>query len=158
MKGDAEVIAMLNELLADELTAINQYMLHAEICGYYGYQGLHEAIEKQAIDEMRHAEWLMERILFLEGAPIVNQLKPMKIGKQVDEIIANDLQLERGAVEAYGRGVALAGDKGDQATADLLVKILGMEEEHVAWGERQLRQIEQVGLQNYLSAQIGGEG
>ncbi len=154
MKGDGEIIATLNELLADELTAINQYMLHAEICSYQGYPALHAAIEKQAIEEMHHAEWLMERILFLEGAPLVSQLKPMKIGKTVDEIIANNLAMERGAVEAYNRGAALAGEKGDQATADLLVKILGMEEEHVAWGETQLRLIEQLGLQNFLASQM----
>ncbi len=153
MKGNDKIIAVLNDLLADELTAINQYMVHSEMCENWGYKKLHQAIEKQAKDEMHHAEWLIRRILFLEGTPVVSQLKSMTIGKTVPEIIGNDQDAEQAAVRAYNSAIKLAHDVDDQATADLLTEILKMEEGHVDWAEQQRVQIEQMGLQNYLSTQ-----
>ena len=157
MKGDAELIEVLNDLLSDEMTAVNQYMLHSEMCAHWGFHALHEAIEKRAIDEMKHCEWLISRILFLEGQPNVTNYKEIKIGRTVPEMIANDTEAEGGAIAAYNKGIALASDVGDEATADLLVNILGMEEDHVDWGEKQQAMIEQMGLENYLAAQMGGE-
>ncbi len=156
MKGNEKLIAVLNELLSDELSAINQYMVHSEMCDSWGYEKLHKAIEKQAIDEMRHAEWLIQRILFLEGMPVVNNLRPMKIGKSVQEMVTNDEEAEAGAIRAYNDAIALAREVHDQSTADLLVKILKMEEGHVDWAEVQRAQIEQMGLAQYLSNQTEG--
>ena len=156
MKGDPKLIKVLNSLLADELTAISQYMVHSEMCENWGYEKLHKAIEKQAVDEMHHAEWLIGRILFLEGTPIVQKLNPMKIGKSVLEMVTNDQDAELGAVRAYNEGIALAREVSDQATADLLTQILKMEEGHVDWAEAQRDQIEQMGLQNYLANQTAG--
>ena len=155
MKGDAKLIKVLNELLAEELTAINQYMVHSEMCDNWGYEKLHKAIEKQAIDEMRHAEWLIGRILFLEGTPIVSKLNAIKIGRTIPEIVANDQDGELAAVRAYNDAIALAGEVSDQASADLLTTILKMEEGHESWAEVQRFQIEQMGLQNYLINQTG---
>jgi bacterioferritin len=156
MKGNDKLITVLNELLADELTAIGQYMVHAEVCESWGYGVLHKAIEKQAIDEMHHAEWLIQRILFLEGSPIVSKLNPMKIGTTVPEIIGNDQEAEQAAVRAYNAGTRLARELDDHSTADLLTKILKMEEDHVDWAEVQRDQMAQMGLENYLSTQVGG--
>jgi bacterioferritin len=157
MKGDTKLIAVLNDLLSDELTAVNQYMLHSEMCAHWGFHELHEAIEKRAIDEMKHCEWLISRILFLEGQPNVSNYKEIKIGKTVPEMIANDTAAEDGAIAAYNKGIALASEVGDEATADLLTEILGMEEGHVDWGEKQQAMIKQIGIENYLAAQMGGE-
>ncbi|MEJ2608309.1 MAG: bacterioferritin [Anaerolineales bacterium] len=152
MKGDPKLIQNLNALLADELTAISQYMVHSEMCNNWGYRELHEAKESQAIDEMHHAEWLIERILFLEGRPVVDKLLPMSFGKTVLEMIKVDQTAEAGAVKAYNEGIALASELGDESTADLLVTILKMEEGHIDWAEKQLAQIEQMGLENYRHA------
>jgi bacterioferritin len=156
MKGNAKLIATLNDLLADELTAISQYMVHSEMCNQWGYVKLHKAIEGQAMDEMHHAEWLIERILFLEGMPVVAKLKPMKIGASVKDMISNDEEAEGGAVAAYNAGIKLAREVNDEATAELLVKILKMEEGHVEWAEKQRAQIAQMGLESYLSLQSEG--
>ena len=156
MKGNDQVVSVLNELLADELTAISQYMVHSEMCDNWGYDQLHKAIEAQAIDEMHHAEWLIGRILFLEGTPIVTKLNPMKIGAAVQDMVTNDQEAEAGAIRAYNAGIRLAREVDDQGTADLLTKILKMEEDHVDWNERQRDQIAQMGLQNYLTNQTGG--
>jgi bacterioferritin len=156
MKGNDKIIAALNQLLADELTAISQYMVHAEMCDNWGYDKLHEAVEKQAFDEMHHAEWLIARIIFLEGSPNVLKLNPIKIGKSVVDIIGNDEEAELGAVRAYNDGIQLAHEVLDHATVDLLTTILKMEEGHVDWGEMQRDQIEQMGLENYLSMQSKG--
>jgi bacterioferritin len=156
MKGNDKLIAVLNELLSDELTAISQYMVHAEMCDNWGYPRLHKAIEKQAIDEMHHAEWLIGRIIFLEGSPVVSKLSPMKIGATVPEIISNDEQAELGAVRAYNAGIRLGHDVDDQSTVDLLTEILKMEEGHVDWAEAQRDQIRMMGLENYLSVQAAG--
>jgi len=158
MKGNDKLIAMLNGLLADELTAISQYMVHSEMCDNWGYEKLHKAIEKQAIDEMHHAEWHIQRILFLEGTPEVSKLRPMKIGKSVLEIVTNDQEAEGDAIHAYNEGIALARQVGDNGTVDLLTKILKMEEGHVDWAEIQRSQIEQMGLENYLANQAEGAG
>jgi bacterioferritin len=154
MKGNDKLAGVLNQLLSEELTAISQYMVHAEMCDNWGFEKLHKAIEGQAVDEMHHAEWLIGRILFMEGTPVVSKLEPMKIGRTVVEMIDNDLEGELRAVRNYNQGIALAAEVGDRATADLLLKILKMEEAHVDWAETQRDQIEQVGLQNYLAGQV----
>ena len=156
MKGNDQILATLNELLADELTAISQYMVHSEMCDNWGYDKLHKAIEAQAIDEMRHAEWLIARILFLEGMPIVSKLNPMKIGAKVPDMIAYDEAAELGAIRAYNAGIRLAHEVDDQGTVELLTKILKMEEDHLDWNEQQRDQIAQMGLENYLSMQPSG--
>lgn len=155
MKGNEKLLKTLNDLLADELTAISQYMVHSEMCDNWGYGKLHKEIEKKAIDEMHHAEWLIGRILFLEGMPIVSKLNQMKIGKNVQEMVSNDQEAELGAIKAYNAGIALAGEVGDESTGDLLVTILKMEEGHHDWAKKQRTQIEQMGLENYLSNQAG---
>lgn len=157
MKSDEKLISTLNALLADELTAINQYMVHSEMCDHWGYETLHEEIEKRALDEMHHAEWLIQRILFLEGEPDVSKLEAMDIGQSVPEMISNDLYAELDAVKAYNEGIALASELGDESTADLLTEILKMEEDHIDWGEKQLAQIESMGLENYLAQKIEKE-
>jgi bacterioferritin len=156
MKGNEKLIKVLNQLLADELTAISQYMVHSEMCENWGYEKLHKAIEGQAKDEMHHAEWLIQRIIFLEGTPVVDKLNPMKIGKSVLEMVTNDQDAELDAVRAYNKGIALAREVSDQATADLLTDILKMEEGHVDWAETQRDQIEQMGLEIYLINQTAG--
>ncbi len=158
MKGDEKLLKALNDLLADELTAISQYMVHSEMCDSWGYEKLHKAIEQQAKDEMHHAEWLIQRILFLEGMPIVSKLNPMKIGKNVSDMVTNDQEAELGAIRAYNASIQLAGEVSDQSTADLLTTILKMEEGHHDWAAKQRAQIEQMGLENYLSNQTGAEG
>ena len=153
MKGNKELLIVLNSLLADELTAINQYMVHSEMCENWGYGKLHMAIRKQAMDEMHHAEWLIERIIFFEGTPTVSKLNAIKIGKTVSEMISNDDQDELDAVHAYNKAINLAQKVDDQGSVDLLTKILKMEEGHVDWAEMQRTQIEQMGLENYLVSQ-----
>mgnify|MGYP005855270101 CR=1 FL=1 len=155
MKGNEKVIDTLNALLADELTAINQYMVHSEMCANWGYERLHEAVEKRAITEMRHAEKLIARIVFFEGRPIVSRLNQISIGAQVDAQLANDLAAELGAVKAYNEGIALATGVGDNGTRELLESILKDEEDHVDWIEAQIDQIEQMGIQNYLAQLVG---
>jgi len=158
MKGNVQLIATLNALLADELTAVSQYMVHAEMCANWGYGKLHKAIEHQAMDEMHHAEWLIGRILFLDGTPVVSKLKAMRIGATVVEMVTNDENDELGAIKAYNATIKLCDQAGDKSTSDLLTKILKMEEGHLNWAEVQQTQIEQFGLANYLAVQCGGEG
>src|SRR5512136_382887 len=153
MKGNDKILATLNELLADELTAISQYMVHSEMCDNWGYDKLHKAIEAQAVDEMHHAEWLIGRIIFLEGTPVVSKLNPMKIAAKVADMAAYDEEAELGAIRAYNAAIRLAHEVDDQGTADLLTKILKMEEDHEDWNEQQGDQIAQMGLQNYLTNQ-----
>jgi bacterioferritin len=157
MKGNVELLKVLNELLADELTAISQYMVHSEMCDNWGYDKLHKAIEHQAKEEMGHAEWLIGRILFLEGAPTLSKLNQMLIGKTVPEIIGMDEESELGAIRAYNKAIIVAGEVGDNSTADLLTTILKMEEAHHDWGKKQRIHIEQMGLQNYLVNQTTAE-
>ncbi len=153
MKGNAKIIAALNARLAEELGATVQYMLHAEMCADWGYGKLHEILEKRGITEMRHWEKLVERILFLEGTPIVTKLGPVQIGADVSGIHRSDLQAEHGAVKAYNETIQLAAELGDHATKGLLEGILKDEEDHVDWIETQLSLIEQLSLENYLIEQ-----
>lgn len=155
MKGNAKILESLNALLADELTAISQYMVHSEMCANWGYGKLHEAVEKRALDEMRHAEKLIARIIFLEGRPVVSKLHPINIGAEVPSQLANDLEAELGAVKAYNEGIRLCVEQGDNGSRTLLDSILKDEEDHLDWLEAQRDQIEQMGLQDYLSTQIG---
>jgi bacterioferritin len=128
-------------------------MVHAEMFDNWGYEKLHKAIEKQAFDEMHHAEWLIQRIIFLEGNPTVSKLNKITIGKNVKDMIYNDQEAELGAVKAYNDGINLAREVSNKATVDLLSKILSMEEGHVDWAEMQRDQIEQMGIENYLTNQ-----
>jgi len=153
MKGNEKTLKILNSLLADELTAINQYMVHSEMCENWGYGKLHLAIRKQAMDEMHHAEWLIERIIFLDGSPTVSKLNSISIGKTVLDMIKNDGMDELEAVNKYNVAIKLAHAIDDQGSVDLLIKILKMEEGHVDWAEIQRAQIEQMGMENYLTNQ-----
>ncbi len=155
MKGNEKIIAALDARLADELTAINQYMVHAEMCENWGYGRLHEAVEKRAFTEMKHAEKLIERILFLEGKPTVSKLNKINIGADVEKQLKNDLGSENTAVKDYNNDIRLATEVGDNGTRDFLVSILREEEDHIDWIEMQLDQIQQLGLQNYLVEQMG---
>jgi bacterioferritin len=157
MKGDPKLLATLNELLADELTAINQYMVHSEMCSNWGYGRLHEHIEKRAIQEMKHAEELIGRILFLEGMPQVDQLNKIKIGPDVAKQLANDLQSEHGAIKAYNAAVKLADQVKDAPTRHLLEGIARDEDAHIDWLEEQHDQIQQMGLELYLANQARKE-
>jgi bacterioferritin len=154
MKGNEQVLAKLNFFLADELTAISQYMVHSEMCANWGYENLHKAAEKRAIDEMKHAEKLIGRILFLEGKPIVSELNPLHIGETVEDQLSNDLDAEAGAIRAYNEAIRLFFELGDGGSRELIEANLHDEEEHLDWLEAQLDQIKQMGLQNYLQAQL----
>lgn len=154
MKGDEKILDLLNQLLADELTAINQYMVHSEMCDDWGYKKLHDGVEKRAFTEMRHAEKLIERILFLDGRPVVSQLNKITIGGDVETQFKNDLGAELDAVQRYNQGVRQAAEAGDNGTREILEGILRDEEGHVDWLEAQMDQIEQIGIQNYLVEQI----
>jgi bacterioferritin len=153
MKGNADVLESLNEALEEELAAINQYFLHAEMYENWGYKKLSDFIKKQSIDEMKHAETLIERLLFLEGAPNMSKNHKLNIGKNIPEMIKNDLKLEYDAVAMYNRIIDLAVKKSDQGTAELLKKILREEEGHVDVLEEQEDMIRDMGLQVYLSVQ-----
>lgn len=155
MKGNETVLKALNDNLADELTAISQYMVHAGMCANWGYDKLHDAIEKRAIEEMGHAEKLIDRILYLEGTPIVSALNKMKIGAQVEAQIRNDYESEKGAVVGYNAAIAAAVAAGDNGSRALFESILQDEEAHIDWLEAQLDQISQMGIQNYLAQQLG---
>lgn len=157
MKGKPEVIDCLSQMLKEELAAINQYMLHAEMQENWGYSKLSKYIKKQSIGEMKHAEALMERILFLEGLPNMSEMEKIRIGKNVRQQIENDLALERSAVVSYNRCVKTCREAGDNATADFLKTILIDEEQHVDFLEMQISLIEQVGMQNYLATQMEPE-
>lgn len=154
MKGNARILKKLNELLADELTAINQYMVESEMCANWGYERLHHAQEQRAIQEMKHAEALIGRILFLEGVPVVSKINKIEIGKDVRAQHENDLAAEIMAVKAYNEGIKLAAEVGDNGTRDLFESTLKDEEAHLDWIEAQLDQIAQIGYQNYLVEQL----
>ncbi|HEY9527280.1 MAG TPA: bacterioferritin [Anaerolineales bacterium] len=154
MKGNEKIIAVLNDFLADELTAISQYMVHSEMCANWGYEKLHQAVEKRAIGEMKHAETLIARILFLEGQPVVSNLNKMEIGATVEAQLKHDLAAEAGAIQAYNDGIRLCLELGDNGSRELIEDNLEDEEEHLDWLETQLDQINQMSLQNYLLAQV----
>ena len=154
MKGNAEVIELLNDAMSEELTAINQYFLHAEMCENWGYKKQAAASKKQAIDEMKHAEVLIERILFLEGKPNLSKYQKLTIGQTVPDMIKNDLKLEVAAVALYNKIIDVAIQKNDQGTAELLKKILKDEEAHVDSLEEMQDKIRDMGVQIYLSVQV----
>jgi bacterioferritin len=155
MKGDAKVIEVLNSLLADELTAVSQYMVHANVCANWGYGKLDKVIEKRAIDEMKHAEKLIGRIIFLEGIPIVSNLRKMFIGNEVPKMFAADHTFEADAIKAYNAGIKVCGDAKDFATRELLENILKDEDAHIDGIEEVHDQIKQMGIQVFLSIQVG---
>ena len=142
-------------MLADELTAISQYVVHAEMCDNWGYKKLAEAIEKRAIEEMKHAEKHIGRLLFLEGQPIVSNLNKINIGPDVLTMLQNDHAAEAGAIKAYNEAIKLCSSEADNGSREILEDILGDEEAHIDWIEAQLDQIEQMGIQNYLVEQLG---
>lgn len=154
MKGNAKILETLNLLLADELTAINQYMVQSEMCADWGYEKLHESIEKRAIDEMKHAEKLIGRIIFLDGKPTVSNLNKINIGATVDVQHNNDHEAEETAIKGYNDAIKLAVEVGDNGSRDLFEEILEDEENHIDWIESQLDQIEQMSLQVYLGEQL----
>ena len=154
MKGDKKVIEVLNEVLTAELTAINQYFVHAEMCENWGYTRLQRVIRKHSIGEMKHAEEVIERILFLEGIPNVQRLAKINIGETVEEQFRVDLALEMDALPRLNKGIEVCRDAVDNGSRLLLEEILHEEEEHVDWLEAQIDQIAQVGIQNYLAQQI----
>jgi bacterioferritin len=154
MKGNEKIIEQLNARLAEELTAINQYMVHSEMCDNWGYQRLHKMIEKRAIEEMKHAEKLIARILFLDGRPVVSNLNKVHIGAEVAKMHDNDRIAEEGAIQGYNESIRLAVEVGDNGTRELLESILKDEEDHIDNLEAQLDQISQMGIQNYLVEQL----
>jgi bacterioferritin len=155
MRGHGQIIDTLNKLLREELTAINQYMVHAEMCDNWGYGKLHLDVQKKAIDEMKHAEKLIGRILFLEGLPTVSNLDAINIGKDVKGILENDLSSEGAAVPSYNAAILQALEIRDGGTRELLEDVLKDEERHLDWLEAQRDQIAQMGIQNYLAQQRG---
>jgi bacterioferritin len=157
MQGNPKVIAELNAALKEELTAISQYFLHAEMCENWKYEKLGNYIKKQSIDEMKHAEALVERILFLDGAPNLTELLSLTVGKTVKEQIESDLALELNAVAMYNKSIRLAREEGDNASAELFKKLLEDEEKHVDWLEAQLYQMKELGYERYLTQQLGEE-
>ena len=154
MKGSPKVLDELNKALREELTAINQYFLHAEMCENWGYERLSEYIKKQSIGEMKHAEALMERILFLDGTPTMEPLE-LTIGKNVKEMIQGDLNLELEAVKQYNAAIQVAVAEKDNGSRDLFQKLLDDEEQHVDWLEAQMHQIKELGYERYLTMQMG---
>lgn len=155
MKGNKKLIEVLDSLLSDELTAINQYMVHSEMCANWGYEKLHKHFEKRAIDEMKHAEKLIARILFLEGTPTVSKLGKMMIGKDVPKQLAGDHALEMGAIKAYNSAIVLAGEVGDFATREILEHILQDEDAHIDGIEELQDQIGHMTLPIFLTTQVG---
>jgi bacterioferritin len=156
MKGNAEVIAQLNQALKEELTAINQYFLHAEMCHNWGYHRLGAYIKKQSIDEMKHAEKLIERLLFLDATPQMNYMD-LNVGGNVRAQLEADLKLEENAVAMYNKAVKISRDAGDDVSRELFSFLLKDEEAHVDWLEMQLHQIKEMGYERYLSNQAEGE-
>jgi bacterioferritin len=155
MKGHEEIIKRLNTLLADELTAIGQYMVHSEMCANWGYEKLHNAIKARAIGEMKHAEKLIERILFLEGNPDVSGMQKVLVGNNVEDQFKNDRDAEAIANKAYNDAIRLCYELNDNGSLELLKSILTDEEKHLDWLETQLSLINQIGNKNYLIEQVG---
>lgn len=154
MKGNAKVIEVLERALSEELQAISQYFLHAEMQNNWGYKRLYAEIKKQAINEMKHAEVLIERMVFLEGTPDLNELPKIKVGENVEQQLQSDLDLENTAVQDYNKYITLARKEGDNASADLFEALLKDEEEHVDFLQAQLSMIKELGIQNYLAQQM----
>jgi bacterioferritin len=157
MKGNDKVIAVLNDVLTAELSAINQYFLHARMCANWGYERLWKKVRAESIDEMKHADLVISRILYLEGVPNVQRLAKIDIGQTVSEQLRLDLGVEKAAIQRLNDGIELARSLGDNGTRELFEGILVGEEEHADWLEAQLTLIEQVGEANYLAQQIREE-
>lgn len=157
MKGDPKVIEVLNQALTIELTAINQYFVQAKLCNNWGFRRLGQKHFEESLGEMKHAEKLIDRIIFLEGIPNISRYDPIRIGGDVKAMLENDLKLEASGVKAYNAAVALAAKAGDNGSRELLEGILKESEGHVDWLESQLNVIQEVGIENYLAQQIGGE-
>lgn len=155
MKGSPQIIDFLNEALAAEVTAINQYFINAKVCEDWGWTRLAAKMREESIEEMHDAEKLMDRILYLDGMPRLESLAPVRAGKTVPEQMENDRLLEVAAIERYSRGVALAGEHGDVGTRELLEDLVVGEEAHLDWIETQQTMIADIGIENYLQAQIG---
>ena len=156
MRADDDIIEVLNEVLTAELTAINQYFIHAKMCDNWGYERLGSKIREESIDEMRHAEKIVDRILYFDGMPNMQRLFPLKVGETVAEQFRNDLDVEIAAIERLNRGVALAVERADNGSRELLAGILVDEEQHADWLETQLAAIAQLGEANYLAQQLHG--
>ena len=154
MQGDDEIIELLNEVLTAELTAINQYFVHAKMCANWGYDRLADHGRDESIDEMKHADVIIDRILYFDGVPNMQRLFPLRVGETVVEQLQNDLQLEYAAVERLNNGIAACVAKGDNGTRDLLSEILRSEEDHIDWIETQQETIRQIGVENYLAQQV----
>ncbi len=154
MKGDSDVIDLLNELLTHELTAINQYFIHSKMCENWGYKRIAKKKREESIDEMHHADWVIDRILFLEGVPNMQRLFPVRVGEEVVEQHRLDLALELEARDRLNRGIALTRDRADNGTRALLEKILVSEEGGIDWLEAQLHVIGEIGKENYLAEQL----
>ncbi len=154
MKGNEEVLSLLNQLLTNELTAINQYFIHAKMCENWGYSRLAAKIREESIDEMRHADLVITRILFLDGVPNLQRYHKLHVGETVKEQLESDRELEYAAIAFLNQGIKSAREINDNATEDLLTRILVSEEVHTDWVETQLELIRQVGEQNYLAQQI----
>jgi bacterioferritin len=154
MRGNDRIIELLNEVLTAELTAVNQYFLHAKLCEHWGYQRLAAHVKAESIDEMRHAELVTDRVLFLDGIPNYQRYFPLHIGETVAEQLAADLQLEYTAIERLNNGIAEAVALGDNGTRELLAGILVAEEEHADWLETQQETIRQIGIEHYLAQQM----
>ena len=158
MRGKEKVIAQLNDALRSELIAINQYFLHAEMCYNWGYHKLGSFIKKQSIDEMKHAERVIERILFLEGAPGMGMKLPLKVGENVKAQLESDLALEHEAFTQYNAAIEVCVGEGDNTSADLFEKLLADEEKHIDFLETQFHLIKEIGIQNYLAMQMEAAG
>lgn len=154
MKGNDQILGLLNDLLTNELTAINQYFVHAKMCENWGYERLAHKIRDESIDEMKHADWIISRILFLEGVPNLQRLNKLRVGETVKEQLESDLQLEYAAIGFLNQGVATCREVGDNASRELFERILVSEEAHTDWIETQLELMRQIGEQNYLAQQI----
>jgi bacterioferritin len=154
MKTDPQIITMLNDVLTAELTAVNQYWLHARLCHHWGFERLYEKIREESIEEMKHADKLIERVLYFDGLPNVQRYSKINVGQTVPEMFSLDLQVEYDAVKRFNNGVELARSMGDNGTREILEKMLREEEEHVDWLETQQEAIKQIGVERYLSEQL----
>ena len=154
MKGNPKVLSYLNQALTEELTAINQYFLHAEMCENWHYGRLADHIKKESIDEMKHAEALIERILFLDGTPHMTETLAINVGSNVREQLESDLKLEIEAVAMYNEAIKVARDEGDDASRELFARLLKDDEGHVDWLEAQVYQIKEIGYERYLTQQV----
>ncbi|MCZ8158246.1 MAG: bacterioferritin [Leptospira sp.] len=157
MKNQKEVLEILAEVLSAELTAINQYFIHAKLCKNWGFLSLGDYLKKESIEEMKHADEVIERILYFDGIPDLQKYMKINVGKSVPEMLENDLQLEYSAIERLNRGIDICVAKKDNGTRELLERILVSEEEHIDWIETQQGLIKEIGLPNYLSQKLGDE-